>query len=156
MTTGVYFLYDPDADITYRIGRALVMKIYRGEIGFHEFAGKTLRFASAKISEGEPTIWQGGERCKFNKDGLVDQDYVLANLVASVNAVDDSEDRRNDADWQMMMRRAEINEGMMDWTTNPSLRKRLDDYVIAGVKHPKIKTTRGFTKTSKKGRGENF
>jgi hypothetical protein len=87
---------------------------------------------------------------------LVDQEYADANLAATLDKVfsPDPYHPAKSSGWKMKMRRADANSDMMSWTKNPALRKRLDDYVVSGRKHPKIKTTRSLTKTSNKGEDE--
>lgn len=153
MTKGMYFYHDPEFDISYRGPMSAAVQIARGEVGYEEFAGKVMQIASVIIHNDGSIKWQKGSLQRFDERGFVDQEYLDANWRATIETVfsRDSDAAPKSADRKMMERRANANSDMMDWNKNPALRKRLDDYVVSGVKHKKIKTTRGLTKVSRKG-----
>lgn len=126
------------------------LKVYSGEVGFIEFAGKVMQVAQAILHDDGTLEWQKGSLWRFDETGLVDQEYVMATQRAVINKVMSGNPYHpaKSAEWKMQMRRADANSSMMEWRTSPALRKRLDDYILRGVQHPKIKTTRGLTKVS--------
>lgn len=129
------------------------MAIYRGEVGYEELAGKVMQVATAILYDSGQLEWQNGSLWRFDENGFVDQEYVGANLDAIVAKAFSSDPYHpaKPADWKMQMRRADANSDMMSWLKHPALRKRLDDHIQKGAKHPQIKTSRSLTKISKNG-----
>lgn len=153
MVAGFVFYHDPEHDLTYRGAMSSSLKVYSGEIGFIEFAGKVMQVAHAILHDDGTLIWQKGSLWRFDEVGLVDQEYVMATQQAVINKAMSGNPYHSakSAEWKMQMRRADANSSMMEWGKNPALRKRLDDYILRGKKHPKIKTTRSLTNVSNQG-----
>jgi hypothetical protein len=149
----MYFFHDPEFDVSYRGAKSLFLKIYQGEVGYIEFAGKVMQVAHAIIFDDGTLNWQGGSRIRFDENGLADQTYLDAMYEALAERIFSRNPDRTSksADRVMRERRANSNKDMMHWNKNPALRKRLDDYILSGIKHERIKTTRGLTRVIKEG-----
>jgi hypothetical protein len=143
-----FFFHDPETDVSYRGPMSASMALYRGETGYAEFAGKILQVASATIFDDDEIYWANGRNWRFDEMGLADQAYMRATSDIMVEMIFEADPYgpTKDADWKMKMRRLDAARDMVSWNTNPALRKRLDDYLLNGVAHPKILTTRGLTK----------
>lgn len=153
MTKGMYFFHDPEFDTSYRGPMSAGVQINRGEVGYAEFAGKVMQVAFAMIFDDGSMKWQNGSLIRFDENGFADQAYSDATYRAMIETVfgRNPDHTSKSADTMMMERRANANSDMMHWNKNPALRKRLDDFVLSGIKHVRIKTTRGLTRVSRKG-----
>jgi|GEM_PF-4474960 len=142
-----FFLHDPETGITYQGPSTRSLEIRRGETGYAEFAGKVMNILHADHHEGHGYRWTPPSIWRFDEDGFVDQDYALDTMRAEIDKAFSSNPYHpaKSADWKLAMRRADAGKDFLDWTKNPEVRERLEDFVLEGKRHPKLLSTRRLT-----------
>jgi len=135
--------YDPADDIVVFGAVSLTMKVYRGEIGYREFAGKRIAHVFISINGDGETINCNGSYNRYDRDGFIDIEW-RDNRVNELLEFSPT--------WGMRVadpitrRRIEEGKFYLDWENNPSVTQRVVDYIYNGTKHSSVKTSRQLTR----------
>lgn len=140
------FYYDARDDLVIVGAISRSMDVYRGNLGYREFAGRRIAYVMPFISDDGRIIIGNGGYYTFDADGLVDQQaqrQALGDIILCGGVFD------NHKPDPITARRMESARFRLTWSSHPTVFNRVVRYMTTGERLPGTTTTRRLTKVER-------